>query len=691
MDLAAVNKALENQKNVVRKLKEEKASKEALGPEIEKLNDLKKKVEEAERSLEDSLKPKNKLADQRKAFEDLLRRRFIVGQAFEIYGGVAGLFDMGPPGAAMKEALISLWRRHFVLEENLLEIECSCLTPEPVLKASGHVDRFSDFMVKDTVTQDCYRADKLIEDFVEKNIGKQPDAAKRERMAKISQEAGAYSAAELRAAVAELGIVSEHGNALSDPYPFNLMFSTSIGPAGNMPGFLRPETAQGIFVNFKRLLDSNGGRLPFGAATIGQAFRNEIAPRSGLLRVREFTLAEIEFFVHPDREHRRHAKFGFVSDKKLPLLTQEAQQQEKGVGDIAWISIGDAVAQGTIANETLGYFIGRTALFLEAAGLHNDPARNSAVYRFRQHRKNEMAHYANDCWDAEIWTSYGWVECVGIADRSCYDLTQHAVHSKTELVAYERYETPQEVLQWVLKTDAKSMGAALKKDLKVVQSQLEGLDEDGKAQVAALAAAGPVFSLKLSDGRAIEMQSSWIQASQQKFKISGRNFVPSVIEPSFGLGRILYSLLEHAYYVRPGEDEARAVLGLSVSIAPYKVVVCPLSGQSEFVPLVEKCRKSLSQHGISCKVDDSGSAIGRRYARSDEIGIPFAVTVDFQTVQDGTVTIRERDGCTQVRCPADDLVGIMTKLVHELWTWKDVREAYPEQQQTASDLVGKTN
>src|SRR3989338_6234109 len=193
------------------------------------------------------------------------------------------------------------------------------------------------------------------------------------------------------------------------------MFQTSIGPTGKETGYMRPELAQGIFVNFGRLLEQNGGRMPFGGASIGRAFRNEISPRQGLLRVREFTLAEIEFFVNPD--NKDHERFDEVKDVKLNLWPRAPQME----GDHRYFSltVGEAVGRGIIANQTLGYYLARCHLFLLASGA------KPQFLRFRQHLANEMAHYACDCWDAELLTSYGWIECVGNADRAAYDLTVH--------------------------------------------------------------------------------------------------------------------------------------------------------------------------------------------------------------------------------------------------------------------------
>ena len=250
--------------------------------------------------------------------------------------------------------------------------------------------------------------DKLLAD-------KKVDAAAVTEYKRVQVMAGDMTKEQLSEAFQKYKIKSpDTGNDLEEPFQFNLMFKTQIGPSSNIAGYLRPETAQGIFVNFKRLLEYNGGKLPFAAAQIGNAYRNEIAPRSGLLRVREFTMAEIEHFVHPNEKNT--PKFASVADLKLNLLTATSQNES---GEIITVTLRVAVDNKMIANETLGYFLGRTQMFMVLAGIKPDKL------RFRQHKMNEMAHYANDCWDAEIFTSYGWIECVGHADRGCFDLTRH--------------------------------------------------------------------------------------------------------------------------------------------------------------------------------------------------------------------------------------------------------------------------
>jgi len=286
------------QQEVVKKLKDSKASKNELKNDVEKLKKLKEEVEKLTNEWIQA--DPNKLNLNRKDFEQLMTSRFFYIPSFEIYSGPSGFYDYGPSCCAIKSNLISLWRKHFIIEENMLELDCCCVTPEKVFIASGHVAKFSDFMVTDLVTKEYFRADKLIAEFIEKEM-KSGDLSEEltKKYQNVLLEIDSYSQSQLDSCIKDLGVKSPKLNALSPAYPFNLMFSTQIGPTGKSLGYLRPETAQGLFVNFKRLLKYNGDSMPFAAATIGQAFRNEISPCSGLLRVREFTLAEIEHFVHP--------------------------------------------------------------------------------------------------------------------------------------------------------------------------------------------------------------------------------------------------------------------------------------------------------------------------------------------------------------------------------------------------------
>jgi len=660
-ELKTLREEQEKQAKTVRELKKNNAKKEEIEKEVQKLTQLKTQVEAKNKELNPP-----KVEFPRADFEQLLKQRFFVIPSFEIYGGIAGLYDLGPPGTAIKANLLNLWRNHFVITENMLEVDCSCVTPEPVLVTSGHVAKFADLMVKDVEKGGCYRADHLLKNFLEKLL-ENKDLSKelRDEYENVIAVCDTYSKEEMGRVLKKYKVKSpDTGNDLTDPEPFNLMFQTSIGPTGQVKGYLRPETAQGIFVNFKRLLEYNGGKLPFAAAQIGQAFRNEIAPRSGLLRVREFTLAEIEHFVNVG--DKSHPKFADISKLVLTLFPRE--QQVTTLKPVE-MSLAEAVSKGIIANETLGYFIGRVYLFLLAAGIKRERL------RFRQHLKDEMAHYACDCWDAEINNSYGWVESVGIADRSAYDLTAHSSETKTPLSAFLEYKTGAkevEVLQ--IKVDKSKVGKAFKGDAQSIIKELSEMEEHNLASLQTALAKGPA-SISVG-GKSFEVSNDFISFEKVKKRITGEHITPGVIEPSFGIGRILYSILEHAYYTREG-DTQRSVLSLPPIIAPVKISILPLVNAPELLAFIPKLATLFTSLGISFKVDDVGHAIGRRYARTDEIGIPFGATIDHQTTTDSTVTLRERDTMTQVRIPISELGTTIQGVLLNNITWKDIQSKYP--------------
>lgn len=608
----------------------------------------------------------------KKALDECVLRRMFVVPAFEIHGGVAGLYDYGPPGAALKENLLQEWRKHFLLEDSILQIECTTLTPHPVLKASGHVDKFEDLMVKDVKTGECYRADKLLEDFIDNMMTKDREltSARREELRKMHAQAGSYKKGELATIFGELGIKAPAtGNDLTAPFEFNLMFQTSIGPTGGLVGFLRPETAQGMFVNFRRLYDYNNGKMPMGVAQIGSAYRNEIAPRGGLLRVREFTMAEIEFFVNPS--YKDHAKFDTVAEMRLNLFPGVNQ-----IGDGKTISptLREAVGDGTINNQTLAYFMARTAAFLLKIGV------SPAGLRFRQHLRTEMAHYACDCWDAEILMSTGWVECVGIADRSAYDLSVHAKATKTELIAREVYPEVREEDVTIVTLTTALIGRTFKQEAAAVTEALKALEEDRDKAVAwfaGLTAAGTANITSADGSKSWPITKDMVKVTVERKRVAERKFVPNVIEPSFGIGRIITGVLEHNFSVRSG-DEQRAVLSFRPVIAPYKAVVLPQDSRiARDTTTVRSLSAALTAAGLACTVDDSGSSLGKRYSRSDEVGIPFALTIDFDTAKDNAVTIRERDSCAQVRAPIAEVPAVLKALCEGEMEWSAVMARFP--------------
>ncbi|CAE6955787.1 Gars1 [Symbiodinium natans] len=528
------------------------------------------------------------------------------------------------------------WRQFFVISEHLLEIEDTCIMQHSVLKASGHVDRFNDFMVKDVSDESkFFRADKLLEDVMEEKL-KAADLTEAQRVeyTSVRNQADAYSQQELHQIFQKYQIKSpETGNDLSEPYEFNLMFPTPIGPGGYLQGYLRPETAQGIFLNYKFCLEQNSNRLPFGVAQVGRSFRNEIAPRAGLTRQREFTQAEIEYFVNP--ANKAHPKFKMVKDTVLTLFHSDAQLSAQ---EPVKMAAGDAVSRGLINNETLAFFIVRTYQFLLHIGLDQE------FVRFRQHLPTEMAHYACDCWDAEIFGSYGWLECVGIADRSAFDLNAHARAAKCDLQYKESLEKPieREVLALTKKSGVDIM-KAFKKDGRTVKEFIEKLPQEEIECIAKQLEKGTA-DVQV-DGSSFTLTKELAVFERKMEKQTVNAFTPGVIEPSFGIDRIFASLLEHVYYARPKEEpgddkdkQTRGVLAFAPSSAPYKCVILPLDQRiardERYLNMMDAFQVQLVELGLSFTLDESNATIGKRYSRNDELGIPYAITFDFDTLEE---------------------------------------------------------
>ncbi|MCJ1478675.1 Glycine--tRNA ligase 1, mitochondrial [Lambiella insularis] len=637
----------------------------------------------------------------RASLDSLLRRRLFYTPSFEIYGGVSGLYDYGPPGCSLQANIIDIWRKHFVLEEDMLELDCTALTPHEVLKTSGHVDKFADWMCKDPKTGEIFRADHLVEEVLESRligdkeargqkveIDEEKDAKKKKKKVKdtkaikledaqvkeyeeVLAKIDNYNGDELGELILKYNIKNPTtGGDLQPPKAFNLMFQTDIGPTGQLKGYLRPETAQGQFLNFQKLLEFNNQAMPFASASIGKSFRNEISPRSGLLRVREFLMAEIEHFVDPEGG-KKHPRFPEVKDVELVLLNRKIQLE--GRSDVERMTIGKAVSTGLVDNETLGYFLARIQLFLKRLGVDQNKI------RFRQHMANEMAHYAADCWDAELFSSYGWIECVGCADRSAYDLTVHTKRTGAPLCVRETRAEPLRIEEWQIDLDKKKFGPKFKKDGKTVEAAVEDLSQDLREKLS--------FDLQkhgkitvnvpgVGDGK-VEIDKELISIEKRTRVEHTREYTPNVIEPSFGIGRILYSLMEHVYWSREDAEE-RGVLSFPPPVAPTKVLLVPLSNNPDFKPLVKRMGVKLRHMGISSRVDDSSVSIGKRYSRNDELGTPLGITVDFQSVKDNTFTLRDRDTMKQVRSDEDTICNAIKSLVEGRKTWSEVQKELPE-------------
>lgn len=416
--------------------------------------------------------------------------------------------------------------------------------------------------------------------------------------------------------------------------------------------------------------------MPFAAAQIGLGFRNEIHPKQGLLRVREFTMAEIEHFVDPD--NKDYPRFNRVKDIKLPLFSANNQEtiERLMINDM---TLEQAVNDKVIDNQTLAYFMARTYLFLQSVGIAKEGI------RFRQHRSDEMAHYAKDCWDAEVETSYGWIEIAGHADRSCYDLSRHAKRTKTELVASRQLPEARQIKFVKVIPNKKEIGKVFKGDSKPINDVIEELTEEEKAKLKNDFDVTGEATITLSGGKQIKLNKDYIGFEVGEKTQYEEKYTPSVIEPSFGIGRIVYCIFEHCFRIRQNEA-SRTYFVFPPLIAPLKCSILPLIPNKDINSFVQDIKSLLTRAGVSSKIDDSGQTIGKRYARTDECGIPFAITVDFDTLENQTVTLRDLDTMKQVRMHINDLSSNITQLSNGLKTWVDVCKEYPAFESAAKDL-----
>lgn len=375
--------------------------------------------------------------------------------------------------------------------------------------------------------------------------------------------------------------------------------------------------------------------MPFGVAQIGRAYRNEISPRQGVIRLREFNQAELEFFCHPGE--KKHPEFYKYANDVVTLVDKFDKEHR--------VTLKEAVERGIIAHELLAYFIGKTRRFLLEAGVKDEKL------RFRQHKDDERAHYAVDCWDAEALTSYGWVEIVGIADRSDYDLSRHTKFSGEDLSVFVPFKEPIKVKRKKVVPNLAKLGPVYKDKAKKIAEELEKIENAGDEIEVVV------------DGEKIKLSKEFYEVKEVEEEVHGERIIPHVVEPSFGLDRITYVLLEHAFDKDVVDGEERRVLRLKRWMAPIDVAVLPLLSREEFQKKALEIVEMLRENGIYTEYDDSGS-IGRRYRRFDEVGVPFCVTVDHQTFEDDTVTIRDRDTTKQVRVKVEELVGVLKELLN---------------------------
>jgi glycyl-tRNA synthetase len=557
-------------------------------------------------------------------FMEMLIRRGFFWQSFEIYGGMAGFVDYGPLGNGLRRKIEDIWRKYFVVNEKAVEIDTPTVAVEEVFIASGHVSCFTDVAIECESCGRVFRADHYIKEVLDIEVEPSVEVVKE--------------------IIETYDLKCTCGGRFKEPFHFNLMFSTTIGPGKGKRGYLRPETAQGMFIDFKRLLEYFRHKLPFGVAQIGRAYRNEISPRQGVIRLREFNQAELEYFVHPNE--KTHPNFKKYADVVVRLLDKYDVLHE--------ITLKEAVEKGIICHELMAYFIGKTREFLLEIGIDENKL------RFRQHKDDEKAHYAIDCWDAEVLTSYGWIEIVGIADRTDYDLKNHMKHSGEDLRVFVQFKEPIRVKKWKIIPNMKKLGPTFRQKAKKIAEELSKVEVSGN-----------VDSIVVNvDGEEIEVSKEFFDVKEVEEEVHGEKVIPHVIEPSFGLDRITYAVLEHSFDKDVVDGEERRVLRLKRWVAPVQVAVLPLLSKEPFISYSLKLVDMLRNAGIYTEYDDSGS-IGRRYRRFDEIGTPFCITVDHQTFEDDTVTIRDRDTTRQVRVKVEELVKVVKEL---LSSDKDITE-----------------
>ncbi len=551
---------------------------------------------------------------------DLAKRRGFFWPSSEIYGGVAGFLDFGPMGTLLKRNIERRWRETFIHRHHglVFEIETPVITPSKVFEASGHVDHFTDFIVECLSCHKRARADHLI----------------LEQAGEVQGIEG-KTPADLDELIAERGVkCQECGGGLGKVTTFNLLFRTSIGPYSENVAYMRPEAAQGMFTNFKTIFTSMRERLPMGLAQIGKVMRNEISPRQGPIRLREFTIMEIEFFFDPKSPGCE--LIGEVSDRRLNLLTEKAVAA--GCTSPSEVTVREALENKYIPSEWQAYFMALSSEFISELGAPPESQ------MFMAKLANERAHYSAGTYDQLVKLErWGWVEVSGHAYRTDYDLSRQQECSGQDLSVFRKFEAPRrdKVLLARPKIDQITDKALIGK----IAAAIKGMDA---LRLKNLLSSGP------AEIGGVTVRPEYVDFAEGEITVTGERFIPHVAEPSFGADRLSYLALECAFT----EKDGRVVLSLPRSIAPVQVSVFPLVNKDGVREKALEIFREIRRSGLIADFDDGGS-IGRRYARCDEVGVPVAITVDYQTLEDGTVTLRDRDTWSQERVPSKDLCCVI--------------------------------
>jgi glycyl-tRNA synthetase len=550
--------------------------------------------------------------DKYEIISEIAKRRGFFWPSYEIYGGVSGFMTYGPLGSILKRRIETKFRQFFIEPLHIFEIESSIVTPGKVFEASGHVKAFREPMVQCKKCKKKFRADHLLQE----QVGMSDTETEKLGLHEIADEIQQNTIK-----------CPECEGKLQHPKYFMTMFTTTIGPYSESVGYGRPEAAQGIFVEFKRLYAVTREKLPFGVVQIGHALRNEISPRQGPIRLREFTIADIEFFFDP--EESQCSMLAEVEEDILHLLP--AVNKLKGVEETINIKVREALQKNFIKEEWQAFFMALAKRFLNELGIPDDKQ------RFVEKLEWERAHYSSQGYDQEIFLDrWGWTEVSGHNCRTNYDLEQHMNHSGVDLQVFKEYEKPIRNEKLVVEPVPSEIGPIFKKDSsKVVAALMDAVvkDVDSSLKENGFFMAGP-----------FKILPKHVKIVRRVSEERGRRFIPHVIEPSFGLDRLVYAALEHAYNKR----DDRNILMLPRELAPLQVGVFPLVTKDGLPKKAHAVQKTLREAGFHVEYDEAG-AIGRRYARADEAGTPLCITIDYQTLKDDTITIRDRDSWKQIR------------------------------------------
>lgn len=560
---------------------------------------------------------------------ELARRRGFFWQSYEIYGGVSGFATYGSLGTRLKQNIERKLRDIFVKKVGVLEVESPIITPAKVFEASGHIEHFKEPMVECMKCRRKFRADHLLREFAGMN----------------EAEAEKLNLKELQQAIEKANVsCPDCGGSFGEPKYFLTMFGTTIGPYSEAVAYGRPEAAQGIFVEFNRLYEIAREKLPFGALQIGRALRNEISPRQSLIRLREFTIADLEFFFDPDQPDCY--LLDQVANEELRFLL--ANDREKGAEKITVATASEALEKGYVKAEWQVVFMALAKRLLISLGVPADKQ------RFIEKLPWERAHYSLQSFDQEVQVErWGWVEVSGHAYRTNYDLMCHGEQGCEEMSVFKEYAKPVEREKIAVKPIMAKLGPVFKGEAGRVAEKLSKADP--KQVADSLRTKGYYL---LDKDKILPEQ---VLISQEKIVERGKRFVPHVVEPSFGSDRLVYVTLEYAYRMKEG----RVVLAFPRDAAPVKVGVYPLMGKDGLQEKAKEIQDALVDEGFMTEYDEAGS-IGRRYARADEIGVPLGITVDYDTFKDNSVTIRDRDSWAQVRTKIADL----PRLLHDYFRWK---------------------